>query len=199
MASKDKFLAEYDAHSNLGDWDVLDEEKWSVYRRLESFRRLVAWWRGESWRGYRNFIGAPILYPKCSQEAIERVVSSPDVQRTIQRIAQVRASGLLACVRDGKVSREYVDAYLSNPNLEEEPFVDPERLTPPLPLKHYLQGKQVPDLPPTQQFYTKMRIELEQELISKTREIIEIGSARLDSCVSTTYTECLLSVFLVLL
>lgn len=180
-----EFYRDYCVRDGIEDWDVLDEEKWSAYRRLESFRRIVAWWRGEGWRGYHNYIGTPIMYPGCSKETVDAVLSSPDVQRTIYEIAQQRARMLLACVRDGKVSPEYVKTYLKDPSVDEDPYVDPLRVTAAQPLERYLGDAKRPDsVSLTQNFYTQMRLRLERELTHKAREVVEVSAARMDSYVS---------------
>lgn len=179
----DIFTEKYSARDGKEDWDVLDEEKWSMYSRLESFRRFVAWCRGEGWRGYENYIGTPILYPNCTNETIEQVVNSAEVQRTIQNIAQARVSAMLACAHNGKISPEYVRAYLKNPNMDDEPAVDTDRLSAPKPLEDYIKGPLKPGHSAEQDFFTKMRTRLEFELANRAREIVEDSAARMDSYV----------------
>lgn len=178
------FYKEYSVRNGVEDWDVLEEEKWSAYKRLESFRRMVAWWRGENWRGYNSYIGAPILYDGNSQQTIEKVVASANTQRKIQAIAQQRATALVSRVRDGQISPEYVRAYIKNANLDGEPVVDLYAARSSKPLRYFLNeepGKGVPD---TQRFYTLMRTRIEKDLVAKTRAIMEASAARMDSYVA---------------
>ncbi|WFC98494.1 hypothetical protein MYAM1_001222 [Malassezia yamatoensis] len=176
-----EFFKRYDARANQDDWDVLEEANWSIYSRLETFRRLIAWSRGEGWRGYDQILGAPIMYDGCTKETIDMVVNSPDVQRTIQSIAQVRATTLLSYVRDGKIPREYVRAYLDGKKVAETPSVDTDRLSPAVPVSHFLDGPVDRNVSILQQFYTSMRTRIGSELLNRTREIVEDSAARMDS------------------
>ncbi|PKI83716.1 hypothetical protein MVES1_002703 [Malassezia vespertilionis] len=163
------------------DWDTLEEDKWSVYKRLETFRRLVAWYRGEKWRGFTHRIGAPILYPGFSQKLIDAVTTSPQVKRAISSLAQQRASALLVHVHDGKLSPDYLRAYLKDPTSGEVPPVDTTKLAKPETLNKLLGKAYTPEISAVQQFYTDVHMRLVRELVKRTKKMVENASSRMDS------------------
>ncbi|WFD31294.1 hypothetical protein MSPP1_002328 [Malassezia sp. CBS 17886] len=177
------FTNEYDARVGGEDWNVLDEEKWSSYKRLETFRRLVAWSRGEGWRGYDHYIGSPILQPDGTQNQIKAVLQSEAVQRAIALIAQRRAQGMLACVHDGKIAPDVVRAFLHAPAQIEGPDVDQMKRVKPKPILSFVEESMDADrnVPAAVQFYSAMRSRLEAELQKQARKIVEKSAARMGS------------------
>ncbi|PWY97414.1 acyltransferase-domain-containing protein [Testicularia cyperi] len=80
----------------LGDLNVVAAYK-AHFREspFEFLQQFVAYGQGTGWRGYSNYIGAPILYPGCSQESIRAVLNSEQVQERIRKLASSRVEHLL--------------------------------------------------------------------------------------------------------
>lgn len=80
----------------LGDLNVVAAYK-AHFREspFEFLQQFVAYGQGTGWRGYSNYIGAPILYSGCSQESIRAVLNSEQVQERIRTLASSRVEHLL--------------------------------------------------------------------------------------------------------
>lgn len=78
---------------------------------LAFLQQLWAYGSGSGWRGYTDYIGAPILYPSAAVEAIHRIVMSEAVQLRINQLATARANALLpdeAAPKSGTQRKAYV-------------------------------------------------------------------------------------------
>lgn len=74
--------------------------------------QLLAAWNGQGWRGYTDYIGAPILIPGQSEQTLKSVMSSANVQKTIKTLASSRAealypSHLIAAQKDATTRAQY--------------------------------------------------------------------------------------------
>ncbi|KAJ1027687.1 hypothetical protein NDA13_003147 [Ustilago tritici] len=80
----------------LGDLNVVAAYK-AHFREspFEFLQQFVAYGQGTGWRGYSNYIGAPILYTDCSEESIRTVINSEQVQERIRKLASSRVDYLL--------------------------------------------------------------------------------------------------------
>lgn len=80
----------------LGDVNVVAAYK-AHFREspFEFLQQFVAYGQGTGWRGYSNYIGAPILYKGCSEESIRAVLNSEQVQERIRKLASSRVDYLL--------------------------------------------------------------------------------------------------------
>lgn len=80
----------------LGDLNVVAAYK-AHFREspFEFLQQFVAYGQGTGWRGYSNYIGAPILYTGCSEESIRAVLNSEQVQERIRNLASSRVEHLL--------------------------------------------------------------------------------------------------------
>ncbi|KAN0060221.1 hypothetical protein ACQY0O_007550 [Thecaphora frezii] len=83
------------AETKLGDLNVVAAYK-AHFREspFEFLQQFVAYGQGTGWRGYSNYIGAPILYPGMSDETIRAVLGSDQVQERIRRLAKLRIDAL---------------------------------------------------------------------------------------------------------
>ncbi|EPQ29051.1 uncharacterized protein PFL1_03340 [Pseudozyma flocculosa PF-1] len=97
---KDRHLADRSgiltsAETKLGDLNVVAAYK-AHFREspFEFLQQFVAYGQGTGWRGYSNYIGAPILYPGMSDETIRAVLASDQVQERIRRLAALRIDAL---------------------------------------------------------------------------------------------------------
>ncbi|KIS72419.1 uncharacterized protein UMAG_11632 [Mycosarcoma maydis] len=80
----------------LGDLNVVAAYK-AHFREspFEFLQQFVAYGQGTGWRGYSNYIGAPILYTGCSEESIRSVLNSEQVQERIRKLASSRVEHIL--------------------------------------------------------------------------------------------------------
>ncbi|KAF6767404.1 Phospholipid/glycerol acyltransferase [Kalmanozyma brasiliensis GHG001] len=80
----------------LGDLNVVAAYK-AHFREspFEFLQQFVAYGQGTGWRGYSNYIGAPILYKGCAEESIRAVLNSDQVQERIRALASSRVDHLL--------------------------------------------------------------------------------------------------------
>lgn len=77
-------------------------------------KQLVAAWSGQGWRGYSDYIGAPILTPGQSEQTAQEVLTSKQVQSRIKALARCRAEVLYPQqVIDGPIDEECRKLYLA--------------------------------------------------------------------------------------
>ena len=83
------------AETKLGDMNVVAAYK-AHFREspFEFLQQFVAYGQGTGWRGYSNYIGAPILYPGNSEETIRAVLNSEQVSERIRKLASMRVEAL---------------------------------------------------------------------------------------------------------
>lgn len=179
--TRSDFSKLYNAKEGSEDWDVLEEQKWSAYHRLESFRRLVAWARGEGWRGMKNYIGTPILYPDFASESFDLVLNSAAVQRTIQELATRRASHIMSHIHQGKISPTIVQVMMKEPESPWDPSLAGIKLDLPKPLRDIIPKNKHYRGDDLQRFYTYVHTKLIDELNHGAAIIMEKSAARLNS------------------
>ncbi|MCO5555734.1 hypothetical protein L7F22_009279 [Adiantum nelumboides] len=63
---------------------------------LAFLQQVWAYGQGSGWRGYNNYIGAPILYPGQSEAAIRDVMNSDQVRLRIRALAERRVANLIS-------------------------------------------------------------------------------------------------------
>lgn len=104
--------------SNSTPRDLNVVESYEAHLRQNPRRfmeQLLAAWNGQGWRGYTDYIGAPILIPGQSQEMAREVMTSESVQSRIKKLAECRAEMLypqrsIDAQRDEGKRRRYLEA-----------------------------------------------------------------------------------------
>ncbi|CAO1634993.1 unnamed protein product [Sympodiomycopsis kandeliae] len=100
-SSLDQIVSRLDVGQGNGDANGLRDlnvvESYEAHLRQNPRRfmeQLLASWNGDGWRGYKDYIGAPILIPNQSEQTLKAVMTSPNVQRRIKALASTRAEVL---------------------------------------------------------------------------------------------------------
>ncbi|CAO1625113.1 unnamed protein product [Parajaminaea phylloscopi] len=97
----------------LRDLNVVEsyEAHWRQNPR-RFMEQLVAAWNGQGWRGYSDYIGAPILIPGQSEQTAKEVMTSDKVQDRIKSLAACRAEALFPQhVIDGQADEQRKKQY----------------------------------------------------------------------------------------
>ncbi|PWN47949.1 acyltransferase-domain-containing protein [Violaceomyces palustris] len=83
------------SEEGLGDVNVVAAYK-AHFREspLEFLQQFLAYGQGTGWRGYSNYIGAPILYKGSSEATIKSVLNSDQVKNRIRALANQRVHAL---------------------------------------------------------------------------------------------------------
>ena len=169
------------------EWNVSETSTSRYFRRLDTFKRFLAYARGSDWRGYRNYVGAEMMYPEYASESIEAVMQSEAVNKMIQLLARRRARQLLEQVQGGYIDSELVSLYLQYAHMQHMPQL-------PATAHHNLVrwttyvGEEDDVSRPFDSvvFYTAMRHRVERVLKRRARAMIERSVARIHSCLLYT-------------
>ena len=164
------------------EWNVSETSTSRYFRRLDTFKRFLAYARGSDWRGYRNYVGAEMMYPEYASESIEAVMQSEAVNKMIQLLARRRARQLLEQVQGGYIDSELVSLYLQYAHMQHMPQL-------PATAHHNLVrwttyvGEEDDVSRPFDSvvFYTAMRHRVERVLKRRARAMIERSVARIHS------------------
>lgn len=181
LLSPEEFREVYNVSTKGSDWNILEEQQWSAYHRLESFRRLVAWSRGEGWRGYKNYIGTPILYPTFAARSFDRVVRSEAVQTQIQTLARKRAQYIMAQVHNDALSPTVLEELLQEPEVPWVPVLKSGKRAAPKSVRDLVPRTTSQGGTDLQRFYSYVHAKLEEELTRCAHDIMAKSAARMDS------------------